>query len=558
MITGAFQHRSGRIIALGRLVLAGVFLLAIWLDPSQPSRFAAAAYATLLAYTVWAAIYLGLTWNVWWRERRLVLVAHIVDIFMFGVMVYLTEGYTSPFFTFFVFILLSSTIKWSWRETAFTAIAVSLVFFLAGLAALGWAAGELEVRRLLFRFTYLVVLSLVLIWFGINQRSSRDPRARAIDLIDPERPAEPPIRKAMQLAADRLGAGRVVFAWWDPEEPWFLVAELGPDGVHEQRIGPGESGSLVASALDGVPFLFDLPHRRLLRSDARGGWHLDRLAPAIDRAFAERFRIGSGVAVPVRSDLVEGILFMLDVPGLCTDDLETAEDLALEISAALERTSAIALFEESAAARTRLSLTRDLHDSVIQLLAGTSYRLEGIRRAARAGRDAEPDIDALQKELDQEQSDLRAFIAQLRRDTPPSAFPDLRETLRNLTERLARQWDVELDLLHCPDRLRPPEPMTHAMRQLLREGVANAVRHGKASRISATVEAGEAGLSLVIADNGRGFAKANGDVDGNGGGETLRPWSLHERVQELGGTISLYSTGEGSRIIVSLPYGGVA
>ena len=555
MITGAFQHRSGRVIALGRLVLAGVFLFAIWLDPSQPMRFPGAAYGTLLAYTAWAGVYLGLTWNVWWLERRLALVAHILDIVMFGLMVYLTEGYTSPFFTFFVFILLASTIKWGWRETAITAAAVSLIFFLAGLAAVDWDIGDFEIRRLIFRFTYLVVLSLVLIWFGINQRTGSDPRSRAIDLIDPESPSEPPIRKAMALAAERLGAGRVVFAWWDPDEPWFLVAELTSEDVHEQRIGPGESGSLVAPMLEGAPFLFDLPNRRLLRVDSRGRWRLDRLDEAIDRAFVERFRIGSGIAVPVRSDLVEGILFVLDVRGLCTDDLEVAEHLGAEISAALERTSAIALFEESAAARTRLSLTRDLHDSVIQLLAGTSYRLEGIRRAARAGLDPDSDIDALQQELDHEQSDLRAFIAQLRRDAPPSAFPDLRETLRHLAERLARQWDVELDLLHCPERLRPPEPMTHALRQLLREAVANAVRHGQASRISATVEAGEAGLSLVVADNGRGFSETK---RGNGDDQPPRPWSLHERVQELGGTISLYSTGEGSRIIVSLPYGGMA
>ena len=93
--------------------------------------------------------------------------------------------------------------------------------------------------------------------------------------------------------------------------------------------------------------------------------------------------------------------------------------------------------------------------------------------------------------------------------------------------------------------------MSHALRQLMREAVANAVRHGKATRVSATVEAGEAGLSLVIADNGSGFADDKVEA-------ATKPWSLHERVQELGGTLSLYSTGQGSRVIVSLPYGRAA
>src|SRR5688572_8816096 len=219
MIQSAFQHRSGRVIALGRLVLAAVFLLAIRLDPTQPTHFADETYAILGGYVVLAAAYLALTWNNWWIERRLAVAAHVADIAMFAVMVYLTEGYTSPFFTFFVFILLAATIKWGWRETAMTGAVVTLLFFLSGLAALNWASGDIELQRLLVRGSYLVVVSLVLIWFGINQPGLGRRRAQTIALIDPDRPAEPPIDRAMALAAERLNAGRVVFAWWDPEEP---------------------------------------------------------------------------------------------------------------------------------------------------------------------------------------------------------------------------------------------------------------------------------------------------------------------------------------------------
>jgi signal transduction histidine kinase len=551
MIQGVFQHRSGRVIALGRLVLAAVFLLAIRLDPTQPSHFEDATYPILAAYLAWTAVYLLMTWDDWWLERRLAVAAHVVDIAMFGVMVYLTEGYTSPFFTFFAFILLSATIKWGWRETAMTAVAVTLLFLGAGLAAVNWGTGELEVVRLLFRSTYLVVLSLVLIWFDVSLRGFRAARSAAVELIDPDRPADPPIEKAMSLAADRLGAKRVLFAWWDREEPWFLVAELDAAGIREQKVGPGESGSLVAPDLENAPFIFDLRRGRILRSGADGRRKLVRNRDSIDRDFASRFRMTSGVGVPVRSDLFEGMLFLLDVPGLCADDLDLADVLSAEITSALERTSAIALFEETSATRMRLALTRDLHDSVVQLLAGTSYRLEGIRKAGRAGRDIEEDIDALQLELDSEQRDLRAFIARLRRESAVGALPELAEALRTLTDRLARQWGISCELLHCPERLRPPEPMSHALRQLMREAVANAVRHGKATRVSATVEAGEAGLSLVIADNGSGFADDKVEA-------AIKPWSLHERVQELGGTLSLYSTGQGSRVIVSLPYGGAA
>jgi hypothetical protein len=91
----AFQHRSGRVISLARLSLAAIFLMAIWADPSQPSRYPATAYAILTAYLVVAALHATMTWNNWWLENAIARVAHLVDILLFGVMVFLTDGYQS-------------------------------------------------------------------------------------------------------------------------------------------------------------------------------------------------------------------------------------------------------------------------------------------------------------------------------------------------------------------------------------------------------------------------------------------------------------------------------
>jgi hypothetical protein len=102
MIQGAFQHRSGRVISLARVAIAAVFLTAIWADPSQPSRYPLGTYVVLGGYLAVSAAYLAATWTDWWLERRLGGIAHGVDIALFGVVVYLTDGYTSPFYTFFL------------------------------------------------------------------------------------------------------------------------------------------------------------------------------------------------------------------------------------------------------------------------------------------------------------------------------------------------------------------------------------------------------------------------------------------------------------------------
>src|SRR5687768_10450246 len=100
-----FQHPSGRVIALGRLMLATLFLLAIAVDASQPTHAPAATFALLGAYIAFAAGIVFATWSNWWLDAKLAGPAHGVDIILFTALVLLTEGFTSPFFAFFMFLL---------------------------------------------------------------------------------------------------------------------------------------------------------------------------------------------------------------------------------------------------------------------------------------------------------------------------------------------------------------------------------------------------------------------------------------------------------------------
>jgi signal transduction histidine kinase len=549
LIQGAFQHRSGRVISLARFVLAGVFLFAIWMDPSQPSRYASQAYAILIGYLAAAALYLAVTWNDWWRESRLAPAAHVVDILLFGVMVFLTEGYTSPFFTFFVFIILSATIKWGWRGTMLSAGAVILLFFGAGWASLRWGGGELELTRFLIRGTYLVVLSGVLVWFGINQRSTYlrelGPFRKLVDF----NPLELPVKQALEYSASHLGAERAVFVLWDEEEPWVELSVLDASFVCERK-APDAMDPLVHPHLDGCVFIFDERQGRALRRINSGeDERVSGLDHPVHPDIAARGGSAEGIAIPIRPGRYGGYIFAFDIPGLCTDDLAAAERLSEEISSAFHRATAVSISEESTATRTRLSFARDLHDSVIQLLAGTSFRLEGIRNSAAAGRDIVPEVDALQQELSIEQRELREFIKQLQDGRNRKGSPAMCQTLRDLLERLGRQWGAECELLRCPEGLRLSPQLEHDTCQLVREAVANAVRHGKAKKISVSADTGDTGLSLIVADDGAGFV-----VQPEGGAVPPKPWSLNERVHELGGSLALYSSERGSRITISIPW----
>ena len=123
---------SGRVIALGRLMLATLFLVALLIDVSQPSQAPTETYQLLLVYQLFAVAVTVATWNNWWLDAKLAGPAHAVDIGLFTVLVFVTEGYTSPFFVFFVFLLLSAAIRWGWKETTLTAILVAILYLVAG------------------------------------------------------------------------------------------------------------------------------------------------------------------------------------------------------------------------------------------------------------------------------------------------------------------------------------------------------------------------------------------------------------------------------------------
>src|SRR6185503_9877529 len=205
------QLASGQVISLGRLLLASMFLLGIWLELGHPQEATFKTFVLAIAYLFFAASIAVATWDNWWADARLAGPAHTLDIAMFTLMVLLTEGFTSPFFTFFMFLLLSAAIRWGWRATALTALLVAVLYLVAGLLVVR-VVETFDLQRFVIRIGHLIILTLILIWFGINQWRTRftardqEPLAQ---LAPEDSPAEASLTAA--LAAMRASGG--AYAW---------------------------------------------------------------------------------------------------------------------------------------------------------------------------------------------------------------------------------------------------------------------------------------------------------------------------------------------------------
>jgi len=129
------QNRAERLIAAGRVVLAISSLFAVWLDPSEPAKYATAAYALLTFYVLYALAIALVVWRSDTPAGRQRIISHAFDFVFFSLFIYLTAGPASPFTPYFLFSLVCATLRWQWRGALWTALA-SLSTFLA----FGWSS----------------------------------------------------------------------------------------------------------------------------------------------------------------------------------------------------------------------------------------------------------------------------------------------------------------------------------------------------------------------------------------------------------------------------------
>jgi signal transduction histidine kinase len=194
-----------------------------------------------------------------------------------------------------------------------------------------------------------------------------------------------------------------------------------------------------------------------------------------------------------------------------------------------------------------VALAGDLHDSVVQFLAGAAFRVEALKRDQAMGRDLEMDLEELKQLMLQEQGELRSFIAALR-SGPTIELAELAKNLNDLAGKLSRQWDVLCEFSAEDSEAKISSRIRFDAEQLVREAVANAVRHAGATNVKIRLSAKSDDLLLDLINDGERYPKSpDGDA---------MPRSLSERVRLAGGELEL-SRGLGlTKISVSLPLGG--
>ncbi len=544
------ENRTGRVIALGRLALSGVILAAIGYGRAAVSEFGPAASLLSIAYALFAAVLLALTWSNWWLQHRLTGPAHLVDVLFFLALTASTGTNTSPFFIFFVFLVMSAAAKWGWRGAIWTGIVVALLF--VGQTSIGLLQethGPQDYVRTIARGGHLLVLSLMIAWFGFNRLSVE--RQSPTFFIPPDS-IDPPIRQALAQIAECFDAHTVALVWWERDEPWFNLSCWIRDGSYETtRLSPGEVGQPVDARMEGKTFLFDSRARHALgladgRIEAVAG--IDAFSPLL----AAQLGVATGLATPLASESIEGYFVAGGIEGLCRDDLVVAHRAGMDIARGFDRSDALRSSIDSTEVETRLGIARDLHDSLSQILAGIALKIRAVRTSTKSERERAEDLAGIEAELVRYQRDVRDVIDELRTPPADSLRVHLGASLSQLAAWLQRHWNIAVEF-----EGEGAGPVSRGLEaeigRLLREATANAVRHGQATRIRLSAAQEDGHILLRVGDNGRGFPVRGQFDERQLRREKFGPRSIIERVGHLGGTLSLESEDDGALLIVRIP-----
>ena len=306
------------------------------------------------------------------------------------------------------------------------------------------------------------------------------------------------------------------------------------------------------SELIGEQYPLESDERVAIRSDnvVRDFSDLDRHENRFERSFGKLFEIYLGVATPSGERVLvetyyrfEGFtagrrrLLLVFAPTLLGAILllwasqgPLAWSMARKLRRGQEEQERLLLRAVDASDVERSRIAADLHDGVVQRLAGTAYSLAATRERLASAPQAETRrfLDESVVDVQRAMQELRSLIVEIH---PPSlASSGLAAALKDLVAPLAAR-DVTATL-EVMDGIDPHPEIAKLVFRAAQEAVRNVIAHSQARAVSIVVVAQDGNMRLVVEDDGRGMDDVGPAAQGHVGLDLLE-----ELATEHGGSL---------------------
>jgi signal transduction histidine kinase len=210
-----------------------------------------------------------------------------------------------------------------------------------------------------------------------------------------------------------------------------------------------------------------------------------------------------------------------------------------------------AAVEFQATLRERTRLAANLHDTLLQSMAGIGFQLEACQMSLRrsgawTGDDATEHLDVARRMVDHAVDDVRGSVWALR--SAAVQGQSLTEALKALIGRVGAGHRVAIRLRTRGTAFELPNFVTGNLMLIVQEAVFNALRHATPDTITVDVafDTESRAVELTVQDDGRGFVLGGqqGPDEGHFGLQGMR-----ERAERLGGQFGVESApGSGTTV----------
>jgi two-component system CheB/CheR fusion protein len=200
----------------------------------------------------------------------------------------------------------------------------------------------------------------------------------------------------------------------------------------------------------------------------------------------------------------------------------------------------------------RRSISRELHDQVVQTLVAINVALSALRHAAAKERPALiARIVRTQRMVEKVVNVVHRFARELR----PAVLDDLGliPALHAYCTNLAagKKFKIRLTVFSGVERLSEAERT--ALFRVAQEALANVGRHAQATRVKVSITEIPDAVRMEISDNGRAFDVA--EVFGKKNPKRLGLVGMRERMEMIGGTLTVLSVpGAGTTVRADIPF----
>ena len=544
VIDTGFAQKAGWLIALSRVLVAGLILLMSVTDPQDTSLAIMLHHpddAWAFSYVVAALVSLGLFHASWyWAYRLRPIAAGIDGLFYLGMMIWIEpmdSGFFAATFAMLTFLVISVNLGWSWKHGLYVLVGANLIC-IAMIAQMHFAGMAMDESVMIRRQAYLAALTLFLLLITLRYRNISVPRF-SMDIGEDQ---DVQLLAALRYARTQLSARGGAICWG-----WLGLPECEAQYDGTLRFSQPECAACGMEFVPtvGAATMFAVDRRLAVTIEGNGRFK-EIPIDSLDLEFIGRARVREGIFIPLIGASGRGRLLLSDVGFMDVGQLLLATAVTEELQRHLDTVALHQAAEQVAMMDLREVIARDLHDSVAQSLAGTRFWLQSLERPDGRLEIDPAQFDAISEALQQEHASLREVIDGLQLGEFGEHRVDLVAQIKLATAPLSGLWNMEITIESADNSLLVDQVFARGVLQILKEAASNAARHGRATRLVIALSAASNNLKVTIADNGAGFIH---------GDEAKLPKSIGKRAAQMGGAIELRSGPDNTQIILQLPIG---